>query len=203
MQSLRLSGKAEGTTCHAHECRSCSPCPRAGPVEPILGDIAGNLARARQARLEAAKTGADIVLFPELFLIGYPPEDLVLKPAVQDACRQALDELARDTADGGPAVLIGLPWKEGDNFLTPLPRSMAGESPACASRSICRITACSMKSASSIPAHARPAAPARRAAWPSDLRGYLDAGGGRMPLRDRRGNPARAEWLALPPWGRG
>ncbi len=85
-------------------------------LNPILGDIAGNLARARQARAEAAKTGADIVLFPELFLIGYPPEDLVLKPAVQDACRQALDELARDTADGGPAVLIGLPWKEGDKL---------------------------------------------------------------------------------------
>ena len=49
---------------------------------------------------------------PELFLSGYPPEDLVLKPAFQEACRAACEELARDTADGGPAVLVGLPWVE-------------------------------------------------------------------------------------------
>ncbi len=82
-------------------------------LNPVMGDVAGNLARARSARAEAAKGGAAIVMFSELFLTGYPPEDLVLKPAVQDACRRALDELARDTADGGPAVLIGLPWNEG------------------------------------------------------------------------------------------
>lgn len=81
-------------------------------LNPVLGDVAGNLARARIARTEAAKGGAAIVMFSELFLTAYPPEDLVLKPAVQDACRRALDELARDTADGGPAVLIGLPWNE-------------------------------------------------------------------------------------------
>ncbi len=85
-------------------------------LNPVLGDVAGNLKRAREARAKAALQGADVVMFPELFLIGYPPEDLVLKPAVQDACRQALDELARDTADGGPAMLMGLPWKEGDRL---------------------------------------------------------------------------------------
>ena len=85
-------------------------------LNPVLGDVAGNLSRAREARAKAALAGADVVMFPELFLIGYPPEDLVLKPAVQDACRQALDELARDTADGGPAMLMGLPWKEGDRL---------------------------------------------------------------------------------------
>lgn len=77
-----------------------------------VGDIAGNLARARQARAEAARLGADLILFPELFLVGYPPEDLVLKPALQDACRVAIHELARETSDGGPAVLIGTPWRE-------------------------------------------------------------------------------------------
>ena len=51
-------------------------------------------------------------MFSELFLAGYPPEDLVLKPSFQDACRAAAEELARDTADGGPAVLIGLPWMQ-------------------------------------------------------------------------------------------
>jgi NAD+ synthase len=51
-------------------------------------------------------------LFPELFLAGYPPEDLVLKPAFQDACRAACEALASETADGGPALLIGLPWVE-------------------------------------------------------------------------------------------
>jgi NAD+ synthase len=81
-------------------------------LNPTLGDVEGNLALARTARGEAAKRGADAVMFPELFLAGYPPEDLVLKPAFQDACRAACEQLARDTADGGPAVLIGLPWVE-------------------------------------------------------------------------------------------
>lgn len=82
-------------------------------LNPVMGDPAGNADRARAARAEAARAGADLILFPELFLSAYPPEDLVLKPAFQDACRRACDELAAETGDGGPAVLIGLPWVEG------------------------------------------------------------------------------------------
>lgn len=78
-------------------------------LNPTVGDVAGNLALAREARREAAWQGADLVLFSELFLSGYPPEDLVLKPAFLKACRQALDDLAADTADGGPGVVIGFP----------------------------------------------------------------------------------------------
>ncbi len=52
------------------------------------------------------------MLFPELFIAGYPPEDLVQKPAFQDACRAAIEALARETADGGPAMLVGTPWVE-------------------------------------------------------------------------------------------
>jgi NAD+ synthase len=81
-------------------------------LNPTVGDVAGNARKVREARAEAARLGADVVMYPELFLAGYPPEDLVLKPAFQDACRQACEELARETADGGPAVLVGLPWVE-------------------------------------------------------------------------------------------
>jgi NAD+ synthase len=82
-------------------------------LNPTVGDVPGNAAKARAARAHAAAAGADLVLLPELFICGYPPEDLVLKPALQAACRAAVEELARGTADGGPAVLIGAPWVEG------------------------------------------------------------------------------------------
>jgi NAD+ synthase len=78
-------------------------------LNPTVGDVAGNAEKARRAARAAA--GADVVIFPELFIAGYPPEDLVLKPAFQDACRVAIQELARETA-GGPALLIGTPWVE-------------------------------------------------------------------------------------------
>src|SRR5215218_31804 len=81
-------------------------------LNPTVGDVAGNAAKVREARAEAAGLGADVVMFPELFLAGYPPEDLVLKPAFQDVCREACEALARETGDGGPAVLVGLPWAE-------------------------------------------------------------------------------------------
>src|SRR5277367_4866937 len=79
-------------------------------IASVVGDIAGNLDRLRNARAEAARFGADLMLAPELFLSGYPPEDLVLKPAFQEACRTACETLALETADGGPAMLVGLPW---------------------------------------------------------------------------------------------
>src|SRR6202521_3659540 len=81
-------------------------------LNPIVGDVSGNLERARIARAQPARDGADIVAFSELFIAGYPPEDLVLKPAFQAACRAAVEALARETGDGGAAVLIGTPWVE-------------------------------------------------------------------------------------------
>jgi NAD+ synthase len=81
-------------------------------LNPVVGDITGNLEKARRTRALAARDGADMVAFSELFIAGYPPEDLVLKPAFQAACRAAVEALARDTADGGPAVLMGTPWVE-------------------------------------------------------------------------------------------
>src|SRR5213592_2636967 len=81
-------------------------------LNPTLGDLTGNAEKARAARADARRDGADLVAFPELFIAGYPPEDLVLKPAFQAACRAKVEELARETGDGGPAVLIGTPWLE-------------------------------------------------------------------------------------------
>src|SRR5437660_1609519 len=85
-------------------------------LNPTVGDVAGNAAKARAARKQASADGADLVVFPELFISGYPPEDLVLKPAFRSACRAAVEDLARDTADGGPAVLIGARWVEDDKL---------------------------------------------------------------------------------------
>ncbi|MCX8279390.1 NAD+ synthase [Phyllobacterium sp. 0TCS1.6C] len=80
-------------------------------LNPTLGDIKGNLAKAREARSDAARQGADLILYTELFISGYPPEDLVLKQAFIEACEAAVNEFALDTADGGPGVIIGTPLR--------------------------------------------------------------------------------------------
>lgn len=80
-------------------------------LNPTVGDVAGNADKVRRARDEAAALGADVVAFPELFIAGYPPEDLVLKPAFQAACRAAVEALARESGRG-PALLVGTPWVE-------------------------------------------------------------------------------------------
>ncbi|MBV2187330.1 MAG: NAD+ synthase, partial [Rhizobium sp.] len=81
-------------------------------LDPTVGDVAGNLAKAREARSEAASQGADLLLLTELFISGYPPEDLVLKSAFLKACRKAVEQLAVDTADGGPGVVVGFPRED-------------------------------------------------------------------------------------------
>src|ERR1700683_1691763 len=86
------------------------------PLNPTVGDIFGNLERPRTDRAKAPRDGAEIIAFSELFIAGYPPEDLVLKPAFQAACRAAVETLARETADGGPAILIGTPWLDAGNL---------------------------------------------------------------------------------------
>ncbi|AQS41486.1 MAG: NAD synthetase [Candidatus Tokpelaia hoelldobleri] len=78
-------------------------------LDPVVGDIAGNLALARQAREQARADNADLVLFSELFICGYSPEDMARQPAFIAACEAAVLELAWDTADGGAGVIIGTP----------------------------------------------------------------------------------------------
>jgi NAD+ synthase len=79
-------------------------------LRAVPGDVARNADAVRRARAQAA--GADVVALPQLFLSGAPLHDLARRPALQDACRAACEALARETADGGPAILVGLPWAE-------------------------------------------------------------------------------------------
>jgi NAD+ synthase len=81
-------------------------------TNPTVGAIDHNLALIRAARARAAEAGADLVVFSELVVVGYPPEDLVLKPALQEHAARAVQALAEDTADGGPAVIVGTPWRD-------------------------------------------------------------------------------------------
>ncbi|MCG8357043.1 MAG: NAD+ synthase, partial [Kiloniellales bacterium] len=81
-------------------------------INPTVGDLGRNLELIRAVRARAASAGADLVLTPELSLVGYPPEDLVLKPMFVDRAREAVEALAAETADGGPGLVIGLPWRE-------------------------------------------------------------------------------------------
>jgi NAD+ synthase len=81
-------------------------------TNPTVGDVAGNAALIKAARADAASQGADLVVFSELTVSGYPPEDLVYRPAFLDAVAAAVADLATSTADGGPGVIIGAPWRD-------------------------------------------------------------------------------------------
>jgi NAD+ synthase len=81
-------------------------------LNPTMGDLAGNRAKALAAHREGASAGADFVALPEMFLVGYQAQDLVLKPAFVADCRRELERLAADAA-GGPPLGIGLPLAEG------------------------------------------------------------------------------------------
>ncbi len=81
-------------------------------LNPVVGDLNGNAALVRSAREEAWKQDADLVVFSELFMAGYPPEDLILKRAFVQSCMDAVQELAKITADDGPALVVGTPWGE-------------------------------------------------------------------------------------------
>ena len=70
-----------------------------------VGDLAGNADMMLEWRARAG--GVDLIVFPEMQLIGYPPEDLVLKPALIERAGDELSRLARATGDGGPAMLVG------------------------------------------------------------------------------------------------
>ena len=79
-------------------------------LNPTVGDLAGNAALVRRARDNAAALGADLVVFSELVLVGYPPEDLVLRPALVEAAARVLRELEQESTANLPGLLVTLPW---------------------------------------------------------------------------------------------
>ena len=74
-------------------------------LNQVVGDLAGNAAAMLATRAQAG--GTDLIVFPELQLIGYPAEDLILKPALVERAAAELQKMALVTADGGPAMLVG------------------------------------------------------------------------------------------------
>lgn len=96
-------------------------------LNPHEGALIANAALIRKARAEAAKLGSDLVVTPEFSIAGYPPEDLVRKPAFITACEAAIAELAAETADGGPGLVVGGPWREGEKVFNALFLLEAGQ----------------------------------------------------------------------------
>ncbi|NAZ37890.1 NAD+ synthase [Rubellimicrobium sp. CFH 75288] len=83
-----------------------------GQLNATLGDIEGNLAKARAAWEAGREAGADLVALPEMFATGYQLQDLVMKPAFHRDAMRRIEDFARTLADG-PPLTIGGPWAEG------------------------------------------------------------------------------------------
>ncbi len=81
-------------------------------LNPTVGDLAGNAAKAREAWQAGRAAGADLVALPEMFITGYNTQDLVMKPGFHTAAIAEVEKLAADCSDG-PALAIGGPWVEG------------------------------------------------------------------------------------------
>lgn len=82
-------------------------------INPIVGDISGNCQKMCESVASARKDGADLVIFPELAVCGYPPKDLLLKPRFVAKNTEAVERLAAATRDG-PAVLVGFVRRNDD-----------------------------------------------------------------------------------------
>ncbi len=91
---------------------SLGPCIALAQLNLLVGDVQGNAQRVRDTAREARRAGADLVVFPELTLSGYPPEDLLFHRGLRIQVEQALAQLRRevdDAAGGLPAILVGYP----------------------------------------------------------------------------------------------
>ena len=86
----------------------------AAQLDLVVGDLAGNAERILAAYAAAAAEDCDLVAFPELAVTGYPPEDLLLRPAFVAEARRRLDEIA--SATGTTVAVVGFPEVDGACF---------------------------------------------------------------------------------------
>lgn len=84
-------------------------------LNPVVGDLEGNAAKAFAAWEQGREAGADLVALPEMFITGYNTQDLIMKPVFHHAAMAAVEDLAKQCADG-PALAIGGPWAEDDSL---------------------------------------------------------------------------------------
>lgn len=84
-------------------------------TNPTVGDLAGNASRMLQMAAQAADMGADLVLYPEMALVGYPPEDLVLVPAFRAQAMAAAQQLAIQAKDLPCDLIFGCVWYDGEH----------------------------------------------------------------------------------------
>ena len=119
-------------------------------IDPTVGDLDGNADLVLACLGEARRAEADIVVFPELVISGYPPEDLLLKDHFLDDCREALERVLPHT--GGLVAVLGLPLDRGDRRRTRPRWWRTGRSSSAMTRSSCPTTLSSTRSATSAPA---------------------------------------------------
>ena len=82
-------------------------------LNPVMGDIAGNMKKLIDARAKANSQGADVIVAPETYLTGYQTDDLVQVEGFLEACDEAINRLAALTDDGGAAIIVGCPRRDG------------------------------------------------------------------------------------------
>src|SRR3954468_15637555 len=92
-------------------------------INPTMGDLAGNLRKHLDGVARARDAGAQVVVFPEMSLLGYPPKDLLLKPAVIRLCADAVQRVA--DAAGGITALVGYPERNTASVGRPLHNAVA------------------------------------------------------------------------------